>query len=79
MSPRVTTVEHTDEINGMCAMISVPFEESVNIEREEEKSFPLECFLFKQVESAEHADSLKSGRRDGDFHKNTAKRDRNHT
>ncbi len=51
MSPRVTTVEHTDEINGMCAMISVPFEESVNIEREEEKSFPLECFLFKQVES----------------------------
>lgn len=47
-------VEHTHthkKINGMCVMISVPFEESVDIESKEKKSFPLEFFLFKQVVS----------------------------
>ncbi len=37
MSPGVTTVKHTDEIKGLCVMISVPFEESVNIKKREGK------------------------------------------
>lgn len=47
-----TSGAHTHKkINGMCVMISVPFEESVDIESREKKSFPLEFFLFKQVVS----------------------------
>lgn len=45
MSPSVSTVEHT-EINEMCVMSSVPFEESVHIENTEKKSSTLECFFI---------------------------------
>lgn len=44
-------VEQPKQISGTCVVITVPFEESVNIKSTEEKSFPWKRLLFIQVVS----------------------------